>query len=323
MKIAGIEQAITILRRGGLVAFPTETVYGLGADAENPDAVTRIFAAKGRPVHHPVIVHIGHHDLLHRLAVDVPPSALLLTQHFWPGPLTLILKRNTHVPDAVTGGQDTVGLRMPDHPVARALLTAFGGGIAAPSANRFGRLSPTTAAHVREELGDAVDYVLDGGPCQVGIESTVLDLSGVHARLLRPGAVTAAQIEAILGKPLAAVSGDVPRSPGMMASHYAPQTALTLAASNDLLARIKQCLENGERVAVLAWSAVPALPGCIRQAMPDDAGAYAHELYARLRELDALQVDRILVEAPPPDAAWLAVSDRLMRAASQVDRGSS
>lgn len=319
MKVAGIEDATTILRRGGLVAFPTETVYGLGADAENPDAVTRIFAAKGRPAHHPVIVHIGHLDLLYRLAVGIPPSTLLLTQHFWPGPLTLILKRSMHVPDAVTGGQDTVGLRMPDHPVARALLAAFGGGIAAPSANRFGRLSPTTAAHVRAELGGAVDYVLDGGPCQVGIESTVLDLSGVHPRLLRPGAVTATQIETVLGKPLATVSGDVPRSPGMLPSHYAPQTALTLAASNDLHTKLKQCLEKGERVAVLARPAVPALPGCIWQAMPDDPSAYAHELYARLHELDALQVDRLLVEMPPREAAWLAVSDRLMRAASRVD----
>ena len=310
-----IEKAATVLHRGGLVAFPTETVYGLGADAENPEAVARIFAAKGRPANHPVIVHIGHVGLLERWAADIPPSALRLAQHFWPGPLTLILKRSTRVPDAVTGGQETVGLRMPDHPVALALLAAFGGGLAAPSANRFGRLSPTTAEHVRAELGASVDYVVDGGTCRVGIESTVLDLSGIHPRLLRPGAITAAEIEAVLGKPLAAASGEPPRSPGMLHSHYAPQTALMLVAPNDLLSKIKQCLENGERVAVLARSAAPTLTNCIWQIMPDDPGAYAHELYARLRELDALQVDRLLVEAPPQKAAWLAVRDRLARAA--------
>lgn len=314
MRLA-IDDAITILRRGGLVAFPTETVYGLGADAENSQAVARIFAAKGRPTNHPVIVHIGHMDLLQRLAADIPPSAVRLAQHFWPGPLTLILKRSTCVPDAVTGGQNTVGLRMPDHPVARALLAAFGGGLAAPSANRFGRLSPTTAAHVQAELGASVDYVLDGGPCRVGIESTVLDLSGVHPRLLRPGAITAAEIEAVLGEPLATESGEAPRSSGMLPSHYAPQTTLTLVASNDLHGKIKQCVENGERVAVLARSAAPALKNCIWHIMPDDPAAYAHDLYARLRELDALQADRLLVEAPPREAAWLAVCDRLARAA--------
>ena len=310
-----VEEAATILCRGGLVAFPTETVYGLGADAENPEAVARIFAAKGRPANHPVIVHIGHVGLLERWAADIPPSALRLAQHFWPGPLTLILKRSTRVPDAVTGGQETVGLRMPDHPVALALLAAFGGGLAAPSANRFGRLSPTTAEHVRAELGASVDYVVDGGPCRVGIESTVLDLSGVHPRQLRPGAITAAEIEAVLGEPLAAPSGEAPRSPGMLHSHYAPQTALMLVAPNDLQGKIKQCLENGERVAVLARSAAPTLTNCIWQIMPDDPGAYAHKLYARLRELDALQVDRLLVEALPQKAAWLAVRDRLARAA--------
>ena len=310
-----VEQATAILRRGGLVAFPTETVYGLGADAENPEAVARIFAAKGRPTNHPVIVHIGHVGLLERWATDTPPSALRLAQHFWPGPLTLILKRSTRMPDAVTGGQGTVGLRMPDHPIALALLAAFSGGIAAPSANRFGRISPTTAAHVRAGLGASVDYVLDGGPCRVGIESTILDLSGVHPRLLRPGAITAGEIEVVLGESLAATLGDAPRSPGMLPSHYAPQTALTLVSPNDLQGKIKRCLENGERVAVLARSAAPTLTNCIWQVMPDDPGAYAHELYARLRELDALHADRLLVEAPPREAAWLAVRDRLARAA--------
>lgn len=311
-----VKQAAAILRRGGLVAFPTETVYGLGADAENPDAVARIFAAKGRPANHPVIVHIGHTDLLERWAADIPPSALRLAQHFWPGPLTLILKRSAHVSDAVTGGQDTVGLRMPDHPVALALLAAFGGGVAAPSANRYGRISPTTAQHVRDELGDAVDCILDGGSCRVGIESTILDLSGAHLQMLRPGAITAAEIETVLGEPLAADLSHAPRSPGMLLSHYAPQTALTLVSSNDLHSKIKQCLDKGERVAVLARSASPPLINCIWQIMPENPGVYAHHLYARLRDLDALQVDRLVVEAPSQEIVWQAVRDRLTRAAS-------
>lgn len=310
-----VEQAAAALRRGGLVAFPTETVYGLGADAENSEAVARLFAAKGRPANHPVIVHIGRAELLERWAADIPPSAWRLAQRFWPGPLTLILKRAACVPDAVTGGQDTVGLRMPDHPVALALLAAFGGGIAAPSANRFGRLSPTTAAHVRAELGASVDYVLDGGPCRVGIESTILDLSGGYPRLLRPGAITAAEIEDVLGEPLAAASDDAPRSPGALPAHYAPRTPLVLIAPDDLPAEIKRCLDNGERVAVLARSAATPHVQCAWQVMPPDPGSYAHELYARLRVLDALHVDRLLVEALPHEAAWRAVCDRLARAA--------
>ena len=214
-----VEQAAAVLRRGGLVAFPTETVYGLGADAESPDAVARIFAAKGRPANHPVIVHIGHADLLEHWAADIPPSAWLLAKHFWPGPLTLILKRNARVLDAVTGGQDTVGLRMPDHPVALALLSAFGGGVAAPSANRYGRISPTTALHVRDELGEAVDCILDGGPCRVGIESTILDLSGAHPQLLRPGAISAAAIEIALGRDLVAADR---KSTRLNSSHAIP-----------------------------------------------------------------------------------------------------
>ena len=310
-----VEQAAAALRRGGLVAFPTETVYGLGADAENSEAVARLFAAKGRPANHPVIVHIGRAELLERWAADIPPSAWRLAQRFWPGPLTLILKRAACVPDAVTGGQDTVGLRMPDHPVALALLAAFGGGIAAPSANRFGRLSPTTAAHVRAELGASVNYVLDGGPCRVGIESTILDLSGGYPRLLRPGTITAAEIEAVLGEPLAAASDDAPRSPGALPAHYAPRTPLALIAPDDLPAEIKRCLDNGERVAVLARSAATPHVQCAWQVMPTDPGSYAHELYARWRALDALHVDRLLGEALPHEAAWRAVCDRLARAA--------
>ena len=310
-----VQDAAAILRRGGLVAFPTETVYGLGADAENPEAVARIFAAKGRPANHPLIVHIGHAELLERWAADIPPAAWRLVQHFWPGPLTLILKRDARVPDAVTGGQDTVGLRMPDHPVALALLAAFGGGIAAPSANRFGRVSPTAAAHVRAELGEAVDCILDGGPCRVGIESTILDLSDGHLRLLRPGAITAAALEAVLGQPLAATPGDAPRVPGALPSHYAPQTPLALIPSNDLKAEVTRRLKKGERVAVLARVAATPPVNCVWQVMSADPGGYARELYARLRALDALRADCLLIEAPPHEAAWQAVRDRLACAA--------
>ena len=310
-----VEQAAAILQRGGLVAFPTETVYGLGADAENPAAVARIFAAKGRPATHPVIVHIGHINLMEHWATDIPPSAWLLAKHFWPGPLTFILKRNAHVLDAVTGGQDTVGLRMPDHPLALALLTAFGGGVAAPSANRYGRISPTTAQHVRDELGAAVDGILEGGSCRVGIESTILDLSGAHPQVLRPGGISAAAIESVLNQPLIEASRAAPRVPGVLLSHYAPQTPLVLVAAHDLQAEVKRCFEKGERVAVLARSIATPLARCEWQLMPSDASDYAHELYARLRTLDALHVDRILVEALPAEILWQAVRDRLARAA--------
>ena len=310
-----VQEAAAILRRGGLVAFPTETVYGLGADAENPEAVARIFATKGRPANHPVIVHIGCAEQLEHWAADIPPLAWQLVQRFWPGPLTLILKRHARVSDAVTGGQDTVGLRVPDHPVALALLAAFGGGIAAPSANRFGRLSPTAAAHVRAELGDTVDYILDGGPCQVGIESTILDLSGGYPRQLRPGAITPAEIEAVLGQPLAAALGDAPRVPGALPSHYAPQTPLALIPSHDLKAEVTRRLKKGERVAVLARVAAAPPVNCVWQVMPADPAGYARELYARLRALDALRADCLLIEAPPHEAAWQAVRDRLARAA--------
>lgn len=207
-----LDDAVRILRAGGLVAFPTETVYGLGAHAANPAAVRRIFAAKGRPADHPLIVHLAHEEQVSRWAREFPPQARRLAQAFWPGPLTLILKRAAHVIDEVTGGQDTVGLRIPSHPMARALLTAFGDGVAAPSANRFGRISPTTAAHVQEELQGKVDMILDGGPCPVGIESTIVDLSSGKAVLLRPGHVSRAQLEGELGETVQARHTDSPRA---------------------------------------------------------------------------------------------------------------
>ena len=310
-----IQTAAAILRQGGLVAFPTETVYGLGADAENPQAVARIFAAKGRPTDHPLIVHLASVAQTAHWAEDIPPVAWTLARHFWPGPLTLILRRAPGVPDIVTGRQDTVGLRVPGHPLALALLEAFGGGIAAPSANLFGRVSPTTAAHVREELGESVDAILDGGPCRVGIESTIIDLSAWRPRLLRPGAISVAEIEAVLGEPLTGAGQDAPRAPGMLRAHYAPRTPVWLLSADALEIEARRRLAQGRRIAALTLS-VTALPeGCVRQAMSPDPANYAREVYARLRALDATGCDAILVEAPPQEVAWQAVRDRLERAA--------
>ncbi len=313
--------ALDLLRAGELVAFPTETVYGLGADASNPSAVAKIFAAKGRPADHPLIVHLAGADSLDDWSREVPDEARRLAAAFWPGPLTLILKRSARVPDAVTGGQDTVGLRVPDHPLALALLSAFEGGIAAPSANRFGRISPTTAAHVRAELGAAVSLVLDGGPCAVGIESTIVDLSRGAARVLRPGAIGAADIAGVLGTGTAQGSAcfqpaQPPRVSGAMAAHYAPSSPLRLVAAVDLAAAVRAALAEGRDVAVIARTLRAfAAAGLRWHAAPLDAAGYARELYATLRLLDAAGADLILVEAPPPEAAWQAVADRLQRAA--------
>ena len=317
-----IEQAVALLRGGDLVAFPTETVYGLGADAANPAAVAKIFAAKGRPANHPLIVHLPSADCLSRWAIDIPRDAEDLAAAFWPGPLTLILKRRPHVPDLVTGGQETVGLRVPSHPLALALLRAFeganGGGVAAPSANRFGRISPTTAAHVREELGERVPLVLDGGPCPVGIESTILDLSRGVPVLLRPGAIGLAEIGRLLGRmpETAAPMADAPRVSGSLEAHYAPRTPLQLVSSDGLLFALRNALVAGERVAVLAPTAQAISHDLVAwKTSPAEPAGFAHDLYASLRELDALRCARLLVQQPPAGEAWQAVNDRLRRAA--------
>ena len=314
--LAAMQRAAEILRSGGLVVFPTETVYGLGADAENPAAVARIFAAKGRPADHPLIVHMARRDHLSQWSRDIPPAAFVLARRYWPGPLTLILHRACRVPDRVTGGQDTVGLRVPDHPLALMLLEAFSGGIAAPSANRFGQVSPTTVAHVREELGDAMDFILDGGPCRVGIESTILDLSGHQPRLLRPGAITLAEIEAVLEQPVIPQGNDALRAPGMLRSHYAPRTPLYLVPTGHLKAEICRRLRQGQRVGVLAMPATQLPESCLRHHMPPHPAGWARELYAQLRALDQQGLDGLVIEAPPSSADWQAVSDRLARAAS-------
>lgn len=317
MDTEAIERAVAVLHAGGLVAFPTETVYGLGADASNPDAVRKIYAAKGRPRDHPLIVHVAYPAQLTAWAAEIPAAAQRLAQRFWPGPLTLILKRAAHVNDLVTGGQDTIALRVPSHPVAQALLSAFGGGIAAPSANRYGRVSATTAEHVRSEFGDAVDCVLDGGPSDVGIESTIVDLSGAQPALLRPGSITAQQLEDALGEPLASAGAASPRAPGTLAKHYAPQTPLMLMETDLLVELAGSMTRQGHKVAVLARSALqPLLAGVTWIVAPRDAASYAHDLYASLRTLDEAGCSAILVERPPLDPAWAAIQDRLMRAAA-------
>jgi L-threonylcarbamoyladenylate synthase len=314
MAFAALEGAVFTLRRGGVVAFPTETVYGLGADAENAQAVARIFALKGRPPDHPLIVHLPGIEALARFARKVPPLAVRLAEHFWPGPLTLILPKAKAVPEVVTGGQDTVGLRVPAHPLALEMLKAFGGGVAAPSANRFGRVSPTTAEHVKEELGDKIDYLLDGGPCPVGLESTILDLSSDKPRLLRVGAISRLELAEVLGELPELASGKAPKAPGTLPKHYAPTLPLELLTSDELdalLARLTGAV-------VLARRPDPELRGVKWLTMPQDPQAYAQVLYARLREAERAHCQKILVEMPPAEAAWEAVLDRLQRAAGSL-----
>jgi L-threonylcarbamoyladenylate synthase len=309
-----IARAIAVLRRGGLVAFPTETVYGLGADASRDDAVARIFAVKGRPRSHPLIVHLAEGARLDDWATEIPDVARRLAAAAWPGPLTIILKRGPQVALATTGGADTVGLRVPAHPAAQALLRGFGGGIAAPSANRFGAVSPTTADHVVADLGEDVDYVLDGGPCDVGVESTIVDLSRGRAVLLRPGGLARAAIEAITG-PLADADVSAPAAPGTLASHYAPRAQVIAVAPADVP---REVAAARGRVAVLApASAFLAWPelGAIAHRLPDDVAGMARELYAALRDLDASGVDVVIAALPPAAGLGEAVGDRLLRAA--------
>jgi len=307
---AEIAQAAKLLKAGRLVAFPTETVYGLGADASSASAVARLYAVKRRPADHPVIVHFDTAERAFTWAREVPAAARTLARRFWPGPLTLILKRSSLAPDFITGRQDNVGVRVPAHPVAHQLLAAFGGGIAAPSANRFGHVSPTTAAHVRADLGADVDMVLEGGQSAVGIESTIVDLSRGGPMVLRPGRISAAELEAALGKPLGGRMDDPPRHSGGLERHYAPRTPARLVPAHELdreIARLQ------DKVAVLAFSR-PDERVDYWLRMPRDPIAYAHRLYAALRELDGAECEAMLIEAPPESPEWAAVRDRLRRA---------
>jgi L-threonylcarbamoyladenylate synthase len=317
---AAIARAVELLRAGELVAFPTETVYGLGADAGNAEAVAKIFALKGRPESHPVIVHLADAGELEAWAREIPAGARRLAGAFWPGPLTLVLKRAAGVGDAVTGGQDTVGLRVPSHPAAGALLAAYGAGVAAPSANKFGRVSPTTALHVFADFGLAVPLVLDGGACPVGIESTIVDLSGERPRLLRPGGVALAAVEEALGEAVAAPDAQAPRAPGTHASHYAPRAQVRLVRRVEMLDVLAS--HKGRRIGALALEvSVPRLNAALQRVVPVVPGPYAHDLYAHLRALDAQNVDVILVEAPPRTPGWGAINDRLARAARHAAEG--
>jgi len=311
-----IKRAVAILRRGGRIGLPTETVYGLAADAENELAVRSIFAAKGRPVDHPVIVHLADADQIRDWAIDIPEDAWRLAHAFWPGPLTMILCRSDKAAPAVTGGLDTIGLRIPSHEVAQQVLRAFGGGLAAPSANRFGRVSATSSDHVRQEFGDRIELILEGGPCQVGVESTIVDLSTDEPALLRPGAITAEQIEDVLARPLGDPSRNLTRTSGRLASHYAPRAAVEVVDCREVEAKASEWVLQGKRVIVLSPRCEVALPGVSHRAMPESSDAFARELYAALREADAAGAEIALVVPPPESGLGIAIADRLRKAAA-------
>jgi L-threonylcarbamoyladenylate synthase len=315
-----IREAAAILRSGGLVAFPTETVYGLGADADNEAAVRKIFAAKGRPADHPVIVHLAEMMEMVEWSGQIPKEAWRLAETYWPGPLTLILPRLPRAKDVVTGGLETVGLRVPSHPIAQSLLRQFGGAIVAPSANRFGHVSPTRAEHVRQEMEGRVDLILDGGDCEVGLESTIVDLSGDEPVILRPGAITQQQVEAVCGQYMASPETSSTRCSGRLASHYAPRAELELVESAALLGKVLTLAQQGKKVAVLGAGDLPLPPGVERIAWDGTSAEKAHGLYAALREVDERQCQWALVVLPPLNADGFgleaAILDRLQKAAA-------
>ena len=315
-----VERAAAALVAGELVAFPTETVYGLGARADDDAAVARIFAAKGRPAEHPLIVHVADPSDGIVFASQRPLSARRLIDAFWPGPLTVIVPRALGRAAAAAGGQDTIGLRCPEHPVARALLAATRRhgvlGVAAPSANRFGRVSPTRASHVVDEFGESL-LVLDGGACEVGIESSIVDCSGPHPVLLRPGVLARERIEAVLGEPLREPDANSPRASGTLDAHYAPRAKVRLMAGPMLNTALQMLGTSPLKLAVYSRTVpLPARSPWSRLAMPADPDQAAHELFAALRELDADGVDLIWVEEPPAEPAWEGVRDRMRRAAA-------
>jgi L-threonylcarbamoyladenylate synthase len=316
---AAIAQAAQALRAGELVGLPTETVYGLAADADNEAAVAQIYAAKGRPSDHPLIVHVASSAQVARYAAQVPDFAQRLIDAFWPGPLTLILPRRPGVATAAAGGQDSIGLRCPSHPVAQALLRACGLGLAAPSANRFGRVSPTTAAHVQAELGSAL-RVLDGGPCPVGIESTLVDCTRGAPVVLRPGQITREQLQAACGRSVdlpAKMDSAAPRASGTLESHYAPQARVRLMQGDELAQRVQALGTLANNLALWSRKQPPQLgAGVIWREQPQHAEDAARELFATLREFDLHGVQQIWVELPPDTPDWEGVRDRLKRAAA-------
>lgn len=315
--------AAAILNQGGIVAFPTETVYGLGADATNPAAVGKIYAIKQRPISHPLILHIGSRAHLEHWSQDIPETAWILAERFWPGPLTLILQKSRHVPDCVTGGQDTVGIRVPAHATALALLDAMHPekAIAAPSANLYGRISPTTSAHVQAALAGKVDMILDGGPCQIGLESTIVRADQQTVSILRPGGVSVAEIESALNRPVSLAyntPGQTVRVSGSLPAHYAPSTPLRLYTKAEIGQQALALAGQHFQTAVVTWSEFDPLslsaPGIRHIAMPPDPVAYGKQLYAALHQCDQIGLDFILMEKPPQKPAWLAIADRLQRA---------
>lgn len=311
-----ITAAVRVLQRGGLVAFPTETVYGLGCDAENVDALRRLYEVKRRPAGHPVIVHLADATALPRWTTDVPSAARSLADAFWPGPLTLVMRKSERVPAEATGGGETVAVRVPDQSVALALLSEFDGAVAAPSANRFGRVSPTTADHVRADLGGDVDLVLDDGPCRVGVESTIVDCSGEQPAILRLGAIAREQIEQLIGPVDQRIRGEV-AAPGTTPAHYAPDARVELVDAAGLPRRAASLLDAGVRVGVLAHELPSNLPDKMELlGQPRDVEDFARVLYQRLREADQLGLDVLLVVPPPTHGVGAAVIDRLERAAA-------
>ncbi len=315
-----IAHGVDVLRRGGLVAFPTETVYGLGCDAESPPALRRLYRVKGRPAGHPVIVHLGDAALLPEWSRELSGPAHALADACWPGPLTLVVRRAARVPDEVTGGRDTVGLRVPDQRVALALLRAFGGGIAAPSANRFGRASPTTADDVRADLGADVDVVLDDGRCAIGVESTVVDCSTGDLAILRLGAVARARVEQIVGASVSLRTHATGAAPGTLPAHYAPRARVLVVDRDAAAARAASLLAAGQTVALLAQQPVPdQLPsGLVMLDAPVDTDEYARVLYTRLRDADRHGVDVLLAVPPESEGIGEAIVDRLQRAAASA-----
>ncbi|MFM8251376.1 MAG: L-threonylcarbamoyladenylate synthase [Planctomycetota bacterium] len=327
-ELPDLSEAVRRLRAGELVAIPTETVYGLAADADNEEAVRQIFEWKGRPADHPLIVHLPDAHQMDAWAHNIPSSARQLADAFWPGPLTIILRRSPRARDVVTGGLETVGLRVPAHPITLELLRRLGGAVAAPSANRFGRVSPTRAEHVRAEFADRPLLVLDGGPCPVGLESTIVDLSGVQPRLLRPGAITAEQLAAVLGEPVLAASASSPRVPGRMASHYAPRARVELVTAAQRESRLRELLAAGDKVAVLElagdesghWPADLAnVPLVSRISLGADLNECARRLYDGLRAVDADGCGIVLITLPSRGGIGAAIADRLLKAAGLGD----
>lgn len=325
LDIVAIEKSLSILNAGGLVAIPTETVYGLAADADNEEAVMATYAAKGRPADHPLIVHVDGPEALNYWAVDIPPEAWLLVKKYWPGPLTIVLKKADRCGLWVTGGQDTVALRCPSHPVTHELLKRFAGathkGLTAPSANTFGRISPSTSEHVLKDLGvkptGKLDMILEGGPCQFGLESTMINLSGTHPSLLRHGVISREMLEATLGFHVPDAGADAPRASGRLKSHYAPKTRLELLPAEQFASRIQEL--QPQKIAVMARAQtlknLPSQP-LFKITAPDNLEDYGRELYENLHRLDAAGAERILIECPSQTPDWAAINDRLGRAAA-------